>query len=102
MKPIRVHPEAQLQAEAAVEWYGQRSRYAAGRLVVELRSALERIQQSPNEFPKLGFNARRKTLGRFPYIVVFRETTTEIEIVAVAHGRRRPGYWRERLSGTSH
>ena len=102
MKPIRVHPEAQLEAEAAVEWYGQRTPHAAGRLVVELRSALERIQQSPNQFPKLAFQTRRMVLGRFPYLVVFRETQTEIEIVAVAHGRRRPGYWRERLSSASH
>ena len=102
MKPIRVHPEAQLEAEAAVEWYGQRSSYAADRLVVEFRAALECIQQSPNQSPKLAFNTRRKVLSRFPYLVVFRETATEIEIIAVAHGRRRPGYWRERLSGASH
>lgn len=102
MKPIRVYPEAQLEAEAAVEWYGQRSPAAAGRLVDELHSALERIQQSPNQFPKLALNTRRKVLDRFPYVVVFRETTTEIEIIAIAHGRRRPGYWRERLSSTSH
>jgi plasmid stabilization system protein ParE len=102
VKPIRVHPEAQREAEAAVAWYGQRSPHAAGRLVVELRSALNRIQQSPSQFPKLAFDTRRNILGRFPYLIVFRETTTEIEIVAFAHGRRRPGYWRERLSSTSH
>ena len=101
MKPIRVHPEAQLEAEAAVEWYGQLSPKAATRLVIELRSAPERIQQSPNQFPKLAFNTRRKVLGRFPYLIVFRETKIEIEIIAVAHGRRRPGYWRERVSSTS-
>jgi toxin ParE1/3/4 len=102
VKPIRVHPEAQHEAEAAVEWYGQRSPHAARRLVTELRSALERIQQAPKQFPKLAFDIRRMVLGRFPYVIVFRETKTEIEIVAIAHGRRRPGYWRERLSGTSH
>lgn len=102
MKPIRVHPEAQLEAEAAVQWYGQRSPLSASRLVVELRSALEHIQRTPNQFPKLAFHARQKVLDRFPYLVVFRETSAEIEIVAIAHGRRRPGYWRERLSNTSH
>jgi len=102
VKPIRVHPEAQHEAEAAIEWYGQRSPHSAGRLVTELRSALERIQQAPKQFPKPPFDTRRMVLGRFPYVIVFRETKTEIEIVAVAHGRRRPGYWRERLSGTSH
>jgi len=55
-----------------------------------------------SQFPTLAFNTRRVVLNRFPYLVVFRETTSEIEVVAVAHGRRRPGYWRERLSGTSH
>jgi plasmid stabilization system protein ParE len=71
-------------------------------LVVEIGSAIERIQRTPSQFPKLAFDARRMVLGRFPYVVVFRQTQTEIEIVAVAHGRRRPGYRRERLSGTSH
>jgi hypothetical protein len=33
----------------------------------------------------------------FPYFVVFRETTGGLEIIAVAHGRRRPGYWRDRV-----
>jgi len=102
VKPIRVYPEAQLEAEAAVEWYGQRSSHAAGRFVFELRSVLERIQQAPRQFPMLAFNSRRVVLSRFPYLVVFRETTSDIEVVAVAHGRRRPGYWRRRLSSTSH
>lgn len=101
MKPIRVYPEAQLEAEAAVEWYGQRSSHAAGRFAVELRSMLERIQQGPRQFPMLAFNTRSVVLSRFPYLVVFRETKSEIEVIAVAHGRRRPGYWRERVSGTS-
>jgi plasmid stabilization system protein ParE len=102
VKPIRVYPEAQVEAEAAVEWYGQRSSHAAGRFVVEFRSVLERIRQAPRQFPMLGFNTRRVLLSRFPYLVVFRETTSEIEVIAVAHGRRRPGYWRNRLSGASH
>ena len=102
MKAIRVHPEALREAEDAVEWYGQRSPHAASRLVIELRAALERIQQAPSQFPQLAFETQRIVLGRFPYVVVFRETATEIEIVAVAHGRRRPGYWRQRLAGTSH
>lgn len=102
MKAIRVYPEALREAEDAIEWYGQRSTHAARGLVTELRSAMERIRQAPSQFPKLAFDAQRVVLGRFPYVVVFRETRTEIETVAVAHGRRRPGYWRERLSGDRH
>lgn len=37
---------------------------------------------------------RRLLVGRFPYQVVYRLRATEIVIVAVAHLKRRPGYWK--------
>ncbi len=36
-------------------------------------------------------------LSRFPYAVIYKENSTMIWILAVAHGHRRPGYWKERL-----
>ena len=33
----------------------------------------------------------------FLFTVVYREQTTIVEVVAIAHGRRKPGYWKERL-----
>lgn len=39
---------------------------------------------------------RRLLVGRFPYQVVYRLRDTEIVIVAFAHLKRRPGYWRKR------
>jgi plasmid stabilization system protein ParE len=63
----------------------------------ELDRAMERIGDHPGQFPMYAFGARRLLLHRFPYLVVFRETAAGLEIVAVSHGRRRPGYWRDRL-----
>ena len=37
---------------------------------------------------------RRLVLERFPYIIVFTYDEVEVRIVAFAHGRRKPGYWR--------
>jgi plasmid stabilization system protein ParE len=39
----------------------------------------------------------RVMLHRYPYFVVFRELARKIQIVAVAHAKRRPGYWRGRI-----
>jgi hypothetical protein len=36
-------------------------------------------------------------LKRYPYFVVFRELPRKIQIIAVAHAKRRPGYWTKRL-----
>jgi len=36
-------------------------------------------------------------LRRFPFLIVYREVSDVIEIVALAHGRRKPFYWKQRL-----
>jgi hypothetical protein len=35
-------------------------------------------------------------LPRFPFLIA-REAAAGVEIIAIAHDRRRPGYWRDRL-----
>jgi hypothetical protein len=40
---------------------------------------------------------RKALLKRFPYAVYFELRDEECVVWAVAHGRRRPGYWRGRL-----
>jgi hypothetical protein len=34
---------------------------------------------------------------RFPYHVVYMEMATHIRILAIAHDRRKSGYWKSRL-----
>ena len=41
-------------------------------------------------------DARRALLHDFPYSVIYRETLYEVQILAIAHGKRRPAYWRSR------
>src|SRR5438094_10195896 len=47
--------------------------------------------------PTLGMifrgNRRRYFLRRFPYSVIYQVTSDELRVIAVAHHRRRPGYW---------
>lgn len=46
---------------------------------------------------RAGLEVREAFLKRFPYRVVFVELPEEIRVVALAHKRRRPGYWRHRV-----
>ena len=36
---------------------------------------------------------RRYILRRFPYSIIYQVTEEELRILAIAHHRRRPGYW---------
>jgi plasmid stabilization system protein ParE len=88
-----LHPEAIKEARAAREWYLTRNVEAAQAFMTELDAAVEHIERGARQCPPYLTGTRRYLFHRFPFFVVFRETTTRIEIIAIAHGRRRPGYW---------
>ncbi|MFN2444408.1 MAG: type II toxin-antitoxin system RelE/ParE family toxin [Vicinamibacterales bacterium] len=60
------------------------------------RSAVDLISERPATGAPYLVNTRRVLLRRFPFFVVYRVRGDDVQIVAVAHARRRPGYWRGR------
>ncbi len=94
---VQIHPAALAEADAAQEWYAKRSPGAAEAFLTELDNTIERISQHPDSYQLYEFKARRALVRRFPYLIVFRKTPGAIEIIAVAHARPYPGYWRDRV-----
>jgi plasmid stabilization system protein ParE len=93
---VEFHPLAADEAEAAQRWYRERNEIASARFQRELDRAVDLISERPNtSSPYLG-NTRRVLLRRFPFFVVYRVRGNNVQIVAVAHARRRPGYWIQR------
>ena len=97
MKRAHVHPAAEAEADAAFEWYWVRTEAAALGFDAELRTAIKKLLNSPRIGAPYLRGTRRIVLNRYPYFVVFRELPRKIEIIAVAHAKRRPGYWFKRL-----
>jgi len=98
---IKFHPDAVAEARAAFNWYNQKSPSAALAFVSELDVAIERISHSPLARPEYVGGTRRYLFRQFPFALVYRATEVAIEVIAIAHGRRKPGYWRDRLSAES-
>lgn len=96
-RSIQIHPAALEEAEAATDWYAERSPRAAVGFLKELEGSIRQISERPEQFPEFEFGTRRIMLRKFPFLLVFRETESTVEIIAIAHGRRRPGYWRDRI-----
>ena len=90
--PIEVHPLAQNEADEAFEYYRERSWKVAQRFLAQLAIAREAIQQSPDSWQAYLYGTRRYLVARYPYVVVYRARKDRIEIIAFAHGRRKPGY----------
>ena len=97
MKPLQYHPSAQVEIEAAHDLYFRRSPQAADGFYEELIPALNRVREHPQQYPSHLYGTQRLVLSRYPFFVVFRERLQDIQIIAVAHTKRRPGYWAKRL-----
>lgn len=83
--------------DEALGHYGRIHATLAQSLADEVSAAKRRIAQQPDAWQALGSGLRRCVLRRFPYAIIYRASPAEIVIVAYAHQRRRPGYWRSRL-----
>ncbi len=90
------HPDAVAEATTARRWYAERSEAAAGAFLGELDAALQGIVEAPLSWPPYLHGSRRALLRRFRFSVVFRLKGSIIQVVAVAHAKRKSGYWSER------
>ena len=43
---------------------------------------------------ELDRTVRRQLVRRFPYVVFYRSSDELVIVLAIAHAKRRPGYWR--------
>lgn len=97
-KPIRFHPEAEREYLSSLLWYSERSPSAALDFEAEFQRAISAIEESPERWSSYLSHCRRYVLRRFPFSIVYRVRDAEVVVFAVAHGHRRPGYWRGRTS----
>jgi toxin ParE1/3/4 len=93
---LEFHPAAVNEARSAFRWYRRRSGWAASRFQAALESAFEQIAETPDRWPVGAHGTRYRLLRRFPFIVVYRQLVDRVQIIAVAHGKRKPGYWKNR------
>jgi len=97
VKRITFHPDADAEVTEAVQYYEVRSPGLGGELLGEVERALGQIATNPEACQRIGQRVPRKTLWRFPSNLVYAVCSDRIRIVAFAHQKRRPLYWRKRL-----
>ncbi len=93
---VEFHPAALQEAEDAQSWYAERSVFAASAFIRELSLAIQRVLEAPHRYPTAEGRTRKALLDRFPFTVYYRVTPDVVSIIAVAHQKRRPGYWSSR------
>jgi plasmid stabilization system protein ParE len=91
---LEIHPAALEELSSAIHWYIARSEVAARQFAAAIEDAIASIQNSPQRWPAGEHGTRKYVLRRFPFALIYRTDVSSIIVLAVAHGNRRPGYWR--------
>jgi hypothetical protein len=95
---VRFHRLAIREYEATRAWFERRREGLGASFRDEVDRAVARIARSPTRWPVAFDKFRRVRLRRFPYLLYDHVVDASLALVlAVAHARRRPGYWRRRL-----
>lgn len=94
---IRFSAGASRELEADFRRYERQRPGRGRRFLSAIDIVLGLISEAPNSFTLLRApSVRSAKVERFPYRVVFLVMGEDIMVIAVAHGRRRPGYWQRR------
>lgn len=97
MKKIVLHHDAEIELWQAVEYYELKRVGLGLELEKEFSKALVQIQSAPERWSKKNHDTRLYLLKKFPYSVFYFELSDVVWIVAFAHQKREPFYWRKRL-----
>nr|VFJ91729.1 MAG: ParE toxin of type II toxin-antitoxin system, parDE [Candidatus Kentron sp. H]VFJ92934.1 MAG: ParE toxin of type II toxin-antitoxin system, parDE [Candidatus Kentron sp. H]VFJ99549.1 MAG: ParE toxin of type II toxin-antitoxin system, parDE [Candidatus Kentron sp. H] len=92
------HPAAESEHLETVAYYESQRAGLGASYLTEFENVVSNICNTPHRYPvAMGPDIRRARMKKFPFTVLFREISGSVQILALAHHRRRPEYWIERL-----
>ena len=102
MMECRLSREAVVEIAEAAAWYGARQHGLDTEFLNEVERVLPLLAGQSESFSLLldtpeDLSIGRALLPRFPYALVFMDLPAQVRVLAVAHLRRRPGYWLDRV-----
>jgi toxin ParE2 len=77
-------------------FYEAASRGLGLEFLTDVQRTIDAVRERPKVGRPISPNLRQCRLRRFPYSVIYVEESDAILVIAVAHQKRRPGYWRDR------
>lgn len=93
------HPAAEAEHLETLAFYDSRQTIGLpDSYLADFEAAVACVVQAPLRYRiERKPDIRRHSLARFPYTIIYRARHNEVQILAVAHKRRRPGYRTGRL-----
>ena len=93
-----LHPEAAEEHTKQVAHYEQIQRGLGRRYHSEFQNLVAWVCATPDRFRiVLAPDIRRAMFRVFHFDLVYRVVDGQVQVLAIAHHRRQPGYWKTRI-----
>jgi len=96
MTPVTLLHEAEIELWEAVAYYEEKASGLGLDFASEIERSLQILSEAPERWSLRPDGSRRFLTQRFPYLIVYTHERDQIWVVAIAHCKRRPGYWTDR------
>jgi toxin ParE1/3/4 len=93
---VALLPEAEEDLDDAATFLDERLSGLGDRFLASVEMSLRRLAENPYVGPLVQHDVRKLRVRRFPYNLIYRIQPARVIVLAVAHHRRRPEYWRDR------
>jgi plasmid stabilization system protein ParE len=97
MSKVTFHEAASAEVNEAAKYYEERVSGLGLLFLAVVEEATEKVLANPEAFQLVGDEIRHKLIRHFPYSLLYVIEPDRIRVIAVAHQKRRPGYWSHRL-----
>ena len=93
------HPAAEAEYLEQIAFYEACQRGLGARYRDYFLRVIRKVREAPTQYPIEQLpDIRRVRLQPFPLTILYRERNATIQVLAVTHYRRRPGYWLGRIT----
>ncbi len=92
------HPAAEAEHLESVAYFESKRAGLGASYLAEFEKIMGIVCKTPHRYPVEKYpDVRCIRMKRFPFTILFREAFGTVQVLAVAHNRRRPQYWLSRL-----
>ncbi|MBN1215713.1 MAG: type II toxin-antitoxin system RelE/ParE family toxin [Candidatus Lokiarchaeota archaeon] len=99
MRTITFILEAEEEMNFSAQYYNQQALGLGINFLEEIEKSIHLIKENPERYPFYDKDIHKFNIRRFPFSIfyVFEKELDKIIILAVAHQKRKPNYWRDRI-----
>lgn len=97
MIKIRFLTIAEMEVDEAVSWYQEQSEDESLTFLDEIDHAIRIVKAFPLIAAQIEPDIHSFSLRRFPYSLIYGVDDEELVVIAIAHHRREPRYWADRV-----